>query len=206
VTHFLRPSLPGPRAILVACTLVVVTAPRADALTALRAWFAEIATESALVFEGEVLAHRAYEDAGGLIYTAVTFAVLDVVAGEARGDTVTLEYLGGVAGGRFLEASGVAPPPVGERGIYFAADPSRRTIHPLRGLEEGRYLVADDAGAIRTARGLPVYGIDAAAALDERVPSFGVAYGVRTRPSVPFAVPMSPESFKAAVRAVREGR
>ncbi len=66
---------------------------------------------------------------------------------------------------RHLEVPGLEVPAVGERGIYFVEDPTRRQIHPLFGWDQGRFRIErDEAGTLRvlSADGEPVTSIDLA--------------------------------------------
>jgi len=101
-----------------------------------------LASEAELIFEGEVIAHKVQRDLGsGLIYTYVSFSVLDVLKGDLSGTVLELRFTGGSYGGRIVEISGLTIPELGEQGIYFVESLSRPLLNPLLGWSQGQFLI-----------------------------------------------------------------
>jgi len=141
---------------------LALTAPVLQATTLLGMDIDEVARDAELVFEGEVILRESRRDNGtGNISTHVTFAVMDVIAGDYSGDSLELKFLGGVFEGRIMEVSGNRIPQIGEHGIYFVESTSRDLINPLLGWSQGHFLIYDDAGTSRmaTATEAPVIDI-----------------------------------------------
>jgi hypothetical protein len=167
---------------------------------------------SDFLFEGRVVSQqaRALGPAGGkgIIYTDVTFEVLDVIKGEYPGDTVTLSFMGGSLEGVRMHVSEMRLPQMGEKGIYFVESMKRHQVHPLYGWDQGHYLVEPRAGGgetVKTRAGKPVYGVKRGTGSAGGVRlSKGVADGMRLSPATDEA-PMSATQFKTKLRDMLAG-
>ncbi len=166
----------------------------------------EVADHAALIFEGRVIGRQVVAgQSKRSIHTLVTFQILDVIKGQAPGETLTLSFMGGNTGHRSLVVSDLRLPQVGEHGIYFVADPERRFVNPLVGWHQGHYLVTRDRATgrqvVRTLDGRTLYGLDAPRRAEGQalVSRGGAARGVRL---IPRGVepPMTLEAFKAGLR------
>ena len=109
--------------------------------------FEELVTESGLVFEGRVVGESSrVTDDGQDVVTDVEFQVTNVLKGAGPGPRVTLTFSGGTVGDLALVVHGSERPQVGETGVYFVEDPSRRQVHPLFGWSQGHFRTREDAG------------------------------------------------------------
>lgn len=103
-----------------------------------------------LVFEGTVVYREAKENRNKRIHTYVTFEIQEIIKGEYPGDSITLRFLGGTAGGVAMRVSDMEFPEVGEHGIYFVESVKRHQVNPLYGWSQGHFLVEpDDTGTQR---------------------------------------------------------
>ena len=166
---------------------------------------AQLLAGSELVFEGRVVGQRvARAGTGKAIHTYVSFEVTDLIKGAAATRTLELRFLGGRIGDRALVVSDMAPPGVGEEGVYFVERLSGNRAHPLSGWEQGRFPIQPDALSgrrfVATVKGEPVFGLSLDPALEGRGLSLGVAAGVRTEPLDGLSAPLSPALFKQLLR------
>lgn len=106
---------------------------------------------SALVFEGRVTEiDTRPSNTSRMIYTFVTFEILDVIHGDYQEDTIELRFLGGtLPDGRGMHVSEMRYPEIGEEGIYFVESLERRQVHPLYGWTQGHLLVHRDRRGVR---------------------------------------------------------
>lgn len=198
-----------------ACLLAAALASPAAATTVLGMDIDRIAADAELVFEGEVIGSRSYRDPrGGVIRTAVTFAVADVVKGDYGAGSLELRFTGGEVDGRATRVEGLAIPAPGERGVYFVESLSRDLVNPLLGWSQGHFIIVEDDAGVRrvhTAGGAPVADARSTAAIPAAIkrplaPGDGaaaVAAGVTTAAAL--SVPALPvDEFKARIRAMLE--
>jgi hypothetical protein len=188
--------------------LIVVSGP-AGATSVRQLSLEELVQGAELVFEGRVVdiaAHRL--EAGpaaraGLIYTTVTFEILDLVKGEYAPPILTLSFLGGAAGGRLLAIEEMHLPAWGERGIYFVESLARRQVHPLYGWSQGHFLVVSDPDLgerVMTADSQSVTGLQAVPAKQANKLSKGVVEGLTLKSSAAVSQAMTAEQFKRTLR------
>ena len=124
----------------------------------------EVASRAELIFEGTVQQHAIQRDiSSGLIYTYVTFRVIDVIKGNLPGESLELRFTGGEHEGEIVEVSGMSIPPVGEEGIYFVESTTDALLNPLLGWSQGHYVIVEEDGErrINTAARTPVLEIQA---------------------------------------------
>ncbi|MEZ5584913.1 MAG: hypothetical protein R3F37_21010 [Candidatus Competibacteraceae bacterium] len=104
----------------VAIAIMLVASASAFASSVRQVSLNEMTAVCEFIFEGRVIGQQVKTSGdSGTIHTAVTFEVLDVLKGDAVGDTVELLFLGGTHGGRTLKVTDMHLPPIGEKGIYF---------------------------------------------------------------------------------------
>lgn len=109
-----------------------------------------LAADAALIFEGQVIATESRVDAGSdLIYTYVTFELIDIIKGDYSAATLELRFTGGDVNGDVVEISGLTLPETGEQGIYFVESLDRNLLNPLLGWSQGHYLIFNDEGERR---------------------------------------------------------
>ena len=101
---------------------------------------AEVANNSALIFEGRVSASRVVQQPGSkAIHTLIRFEVLDVLNGEYAEPSIELSFLGGSMGVVTMRVTDLNRPRVGDRGIYFVENPARSQVNPFYGWDQGHY-------------------------------------------------------------------
>ncbi len=192
---------------LLVCLLVVSGA--AGATSVRRLSLDELVQGAELVFEGRVvdIATHSLEAGskgeGGLVYTTVTFEILDLVKGEYAQPTLTLSFLGGSAGGRSLVVEEMRLPAAGERGIYFVESLARRQVHPLYGWSQGHFLVVSDPDLgerVMTADSQSITGVQPAAAKQPNKLSKGVVKGLVLESAAALSHAMTAEQFKRTLR------
>jgi hypothetical protein len=167
--------------------VLVCPAFQVHATTIVQRDIREVADGAALVVEGSVTAvESAPAMQGRAIVTTVTIAIDEVLKGSWGADSIELQYLGGSHNGRSMDVGEMAIPSVGEHGIYFIRDPHKRFVHPLKGWEQGHFIVVTDGTGgeetVRAGNGKPVVELPGAAAPKVQRPSAGnrVAAGLRT--------------------------
>lgn len=123
----------------------------AGAATVLGVSLDQMLHRSALVFEGRVTEIETRpSDTSRMIYTYVTFEILDVIHGDYQEDTIELRFLGGkLPDGRGMRVSEMRYPVIGEEGIYFVESLERMQVHPLYGWTQGHLLVHRDRRGVR---------------------------------------------------------
>src|SRR5207249_2306133 len=158
----------------------VATLP-AFASSVVQVSFDQLVRSSEFVFEGRVVSERAEMDNKGIIKTYVTFEVVDVLKGVYSGKPLVLAYLGGTVGNATMEISGLRPPDVGEKGIYFVESLINPPAHPLYGWDQGHFIVrasqTDQLERVFTRSGKPVAGFQTVTERPTGL-STGVAAGV----------------------------
>ena len=137
------------RAMVSAVLLLALLVPASRASTVIQRPLDDLVKTSPLVFEGHVTQIES-EQVGKRIYTWVTLDILDVIKGSYSGESISLRYLGGSAGGMTLKVGDMRLPAFGERGIYLVESLEQRTVHPLRGWGQGHFILrADTPGGKR---------------------------------------------------------
>ena len=189
----LRMSLPNPVPPLAALFVTLMLAGQAScvhATTIVQRDIREVAEGAELVVEGTVTTvESAPVLQGRAIATAVTIAIDEVLKGSWSEDTIALQYLGGSHNGRSMDVGEMEIPAVGEHGIYFIRDPHQRFVHPLKGWEQGHFIVATDGPdgeeTVRAGNGKAVVELPGDAAPQAPGQALGkrVAAGLRTADS-----------------------
>ena len=124
-----------------------------EAGTSLRLDIEDLVREADLVFEGRVLAARAFRDLRGLVCTEFTVSVHATYWGESRG-TQQFTLPGGVMpDGSGTVIPGMATLAVGEDALLFLAAQSRNGWRSTVGLAQGKFeIVRDDRGQLALTR------------------------------------------------------
>jgi hypothetical protein len=184
--------------LLGAAGAALLFAHSAQASSVLSVSMDEMVDRSELVFEGRVLGRRFVDDGdANHLRTCVRFEVLEVVKGPDVASPLELCFAGGRSkSGVEREVAGVEQPAPGEHGIYFVDSLASPRLSPLKGWDQGRFVVGR-SGKMRTAGGRPVVGLDAQGAAGDGISS-GVARGARV--AEPGAHGMDAAAFKARVR------
>lgn len=139
------------------CLGVVVRTSSAS--TILQISTADLAKNSALIFEGQVLTKRCELQPDNSIITRIQFQVIDIIKGPAVGATLELIFAGGEVGNRVDFIAGIRYPDVQEHGIYFVQGLDKRYFNPLLGWSQGHFLIKptlDQQLRIHTAQGQAV--------------------------------------------------
>jgi hypothetical protein len=208
-------NLPGFRAINPFIGLFIVglsvLAASASASSVRQVSLNEMTAVCEFIFEGRVTGQQVKTGTeAGDIRTVVTFEVLDVIKGEAVGDTVELQFLGGTFGDRALKVTDMHLPQIGEKGIYFVESLERQYVNPICAWDQGHFLierdVQNDTEIVKTRARQPIYGIEATRSVQGRGLSQGVAAGVRLRQQVADEKPVDVEDFKWHLRTLLAGQ
>lgn len=188
----------------------------AQATTLLGMDIDQIALQAELIFEGEVIERRAQQDSSsGIINTYITFSVLDVIKGDAGGETLELKFAGGEFAGQTVEVSGSILPALNETGIYFVESATRDMLNPLLGWTQGHFTISNDEGERRvfSAQSKPVIQVQAMSTVPIAIKApraliqgkDGVAAGVMTESSaLSTNQALTVEQFKQRIRAMIE--
>ncbi len=170
----------------------------------------EINRDAELVFEGRVVATRIDHQPGTrAVHTWVKFEILDVVKGQFDQPYLELSFLGGTSGDISVNVSDMQIPKMGEHGVYFVENTNKAMVNPLRGWDEGHFLVQYDRKLkrqqITTLSGQPVFDVNARAVRGSALKiSNGVAKGVITSAPSIQALPLAPAQFKAKIREMAQ--
>ncbi len=186
-------------------TALLMLSVNAGATSVVALSFTDLCLQSSTIVEGRVSTIQTRTDPGdGLIWTTVTIHVVDVLHGNPADTTLTLEFMGGSHNGRTLAVSEMQVPALGENGIYFVHDASRRMVHPLTGWSQGHFVVHETSAGdrhVRTSRGDTVTAITEVAS--QRGLSHGVAAGVETASAdAPEAQALTLDTFKNRIRSI----
>ena len=150
-----------------------------DSATIARIGTEELVNKSELIFEGVVVSVQSEVNQYERVYTYIEFSVEDVLVGnDIDGETLTLRFTGGSAGGIELDV-GVRMPQLDERGIYFVEQVSPGLLNPLLGWEQGHFVVNDN-GDVVAANALTVEAVELKSNSNSTQISAGVAYGIVT--------------------------
>lgn len=202
-----RPNRSSALAVLAATLLGMLGALPAAATTVRQLGVADLVRGSQLIFHGQVVDRRAIAgERKGQIFTRVTFRVFEVVQGPAVG-RLELDFLGGTLNGLTLAISDMTVPGVGDEGVFFVEQLSRRQVNPLYGWWQGHFIVQKDAAGrkvVMTHALKPVYGLQAASSADAHGISEGHAIGVTTGAAAANRTPMTVGQFKNSVRRMAE--
>lgn len=186
----------------------------ASATTILGMDIDEVAQQSEMIFEGEVIQSQALEDtASGIINTYVTFRVTDLVKGDFAGDSLELKFAGGELNGQIVEVSGSTLPKLGEMGIYFVESISEDMLNPLLGWSQGHFILKNENGErrVHTVNENPVTQIQSVAEIPLAIKApveliqdkEGVAAGVTVQTRALTTVnPMTADEFKRQIRGM----
>ncbi len=176
----------------------------------------QIAKQAELIFEGEVTERRALQDSNsGIINTYITFRVLDVIKGNAVGDTLELKFAGGEFAGQIVEVSGSVLPALNETGIYFVESATQDMLNPLLGWTQGHFTISTDAGERRvfSAASKPVIQVQPMAGVPAAIKApqaliqgkDGVAAGVLTQSrALRSNQALTVDQFKQRIRSMIE--
>jgi len=132
-------------------------------------------------------------------------AIEEVLKGSWSAETLELQYLGGRYEGRRMDVGAMRIPAPGEHGIYFIRDPHRRSVHPLKGWEQGHFVVVTggDGGeeTVRAGDGRALVELpaDAAPRTPGQAPGNRVAAGLRTAGAV-LVLPSALAAFRDWIR------
>jgi len=123
----------------------LLLARSAQATTVLARAFPDMVREADVIAVGTVTGIQERWDAARQApFTEVTFSNLTVLKGDAGGESITLEFLGGhMPDGRRLAVDGVPQFTVGEKTVAFSAG-NYRDFCPLVGVWQGLLRVAFD--------------------------------------------------------------
>ncbi len=116
----------------------------AHATTIQKLEFQDIADNSALIVEGEVVSISHFSE-DNFVYTRVQIKIDDVLKGLDPGEFIELDFLGGKQDGKSVQVAGQDIPEKGERGFYFIEDLAMRAINPLTGWSQGHFRIVTDA-------------------------------------------------------------
>ena len=190
---------------LLGLVLAVQVVP-ARATTIVQRDIRDVADGAALVVEGTVTAVTAAPVMQGrAIATTVTIAIEEVLKGSWSEETVALQYLGGRLDGRRMDVGAMRIPAPGEHGIYFIRDPRQRSVHPLKGWEQGHFVVVTEGDGreetVRAGDGRAVVELpaDAAPRAPGQAPGNRVAAGLRTADSA-LERPLPAAAFRDWIR------
>jgi hypothetical protein len=170
----------------------------------------EMTTVCEFIFEGRVIGHQVKTNTEeGAIRTVVTFEVLEIIKGDAVGDTVELQFLGGTHGGRTLKVTDMHLPQIGEKGIYFVESLERQYVNPLCAWDQGHFVIErelqHDTEIVKTRTRQMIYGVDTNRSTQVRGLNRGVASGVRLSPQITTEKPLGVEDFKQQLRTLLVG-
>lgn len=198
-----------PLGFLIFLTGVLVFQP-APASSVKAVGFEEMVHASELIFEGRVVESDAvWNRDGTAIRTIISFEVLDVIKGQAKG-RVQLSFAGGTIGQLTLSVSDLHVPLPGEQGIYFVESTQSGRANPLYGWHQGHFLLTNHAKTGRelvlTANALPVVAIEPRRFNNKQLMSGETALGVKTVPRAHWRQALTKASFKASIDALVFGR
>lgn len=187
-------------------TLLCLLTPPLYASSIKSVSISEAVNNSALIFEGRVIASRVAQQPGSrAIHTLITFEVLDALKGEYADSSIELSFLGGSMGEVTMHVTDLNRPKMGDRGIYFVENPARSQVNPFYGWDQGHYKLKyrPDLGQVSvvTQSGKAIYGIDSKAATGISALSRGVARGVSTSADL-VDKPLTAAEFKQQVRGM----
>ena len=166
--------------------------------------FVDLVARSELIFEGQVRHIETRKEANShLVWTRVTFEVVDVIKGGRRPKSIALDFLGGTYGGKTLRVTDMVIPKAKERGVYFVESQTERQVHPLYGWAQGHFIVVhggDGIDRVITPSARPVLDLERTADTRARKGlSTGIARGVVTRSSSALSKAMSLHDFKQRI-------
>ncbi|NJN47679.1 MAG: hypothetical protein HC808_15705, partial [Candidatus Competibacteraceae bacterium] len=129
--------------------------------------------------------------------------------GDAVGDTVELQFLGGTHAGRALKVTDMHLPQIGEKGIYFVESLERQYVNPLCAWDQGHFVIVhdvqNDAEIVKTRTHQTIYGIDTKRTTQVRGVNRGAAAGVRLSPQIADEKPLGVDDFKQNIQSLLAG-
>ena len=190
---------------LIAVCLAMVAMCRPVSATSVRSVdIDEMLQNSELVFQGRCLdAESRSSGPRGLIYTYLTFEVLDVIKGTDPGNDLKLGFAGGSIGQNNVKVMGMRYPRPGEDGIYFVESLSKNQVHPLYGWSQGHFLVVEDKAGIErvlTYNRRPVTAVESTVKKRSTALSNGIAAGVQTQSVDTMDAAITVDQFKRSLR------
>jgi len=141
--------------ILLIAALALATLIPAQAASVLPLFLDEVIDTASVAFEGTCVANRSEREAAtGLVVTYTTFAVQDVLKGDAP-TTHVIKQIGGSLPGEELQyrVQGIPTFTVGESYVVFLAGVSKAGFSSPIGLGQGRFAVRAAGGARQVTNG-----------------------------------------------------
>ncbi len=127
------------KAILIASILFFLTLSLSATVEFLS--LAEQVQAAKLIIYGEVLSSECHtEGKANFIYTDYTVRIIESLYGNYKTDTIILSLAGGRIGDKCMSASDVPALQVGEKSIFMLVDTDNKTLSPLVGSYQGRYI------------------------------------------------------------------
>lgn len=190
---------------LAALLLMVLFSP-AQATTIARLHFDTVTADAEFIFVGSVVAREArWNSQQTRIHTLVSFAVHEVLKGDANRTTITLSFAGGEIGAVRQQVEAMIYPQLGEHGVYFVESTTRRLVNPLVGWSQGHFkqVEIDGQQRILAANGQALEQIDAPLATrstkqGDKASNQAASNGLHLGTQITTAVPL-PE-FVAAIK------
>ncbi len=163
--------------------------------------FKQLAVQSEMVFDGEVIAvESSWNAARTSIATVVDFRINQIVSGSYPAETLTLSFMGGVVGETTMYVEAMQYPELGERGVYFVESTTVKMVNPLLGWSQGHFKVEKDQ--VKSAKGEPIESIDDSGSVASGTLSEGLAQGVKLKAkSSSHVAGLSLLEFKAQIKA-----
>ena len=170
--------------VLLSAGCIMLTSNAAVASVVRAVTVADLVSQSALIFEGEVTGIKTHSNgANSMIHTLVTFQVAKVISGTLQNNPLVLSYMGGELDGKVLMVGGMTIPTVGEEGLFFVEQLGRTQVHPLTGWSQGHFLIRKDSTGkkrVFAANGLGVTALTQGKKDVAFKMSKGIAIGVKT--------------------------
>ncbi len=129
------------------CLCLVLATMQGNATVLQDFSFEELVAKSAFIFAGKVVDSRE-ELQGELVYTMVTFSVVETLKGQAPQPTIELRFVGGAASGFTVKVASQFIPAVGVRGIFFVESLDSKQVNPLTGWQQGYFPLMQDAAGV----------------------------------------------------------
>ncbi len=161
---------------------------------------------SALIIQGTVTGQRVEPGEGKHIHTILTINITDIVKGSWGQPTIDISFLGGSLNGLALRVGGQHIPALGQEGVFFIENPSRRQVNPIYGWEQGIFVVEMDSASgekiVKTAQKQTITQIEF---LPNDAPevngiSNGIAAGIQVMRASELSAPYTLEQFKSTLR------
>jgi len=193
-----------------AALLLLLFGSTASASTIAQLDVGQLVRESALIFEGRVIATEVREDfETGRIHTYVTFEIHDVIKGDWSHTTIELRFLGGSVDGRSFSVQDMQIPELDEEGIYFIESLTRFQVNPLLGWSQGHMRIIKGPSGVRrvaTNKGIPIVAMSAQSVSGNMRISRGFALGVEVGSAARPERALDVSSVKKILRSLRRGQ